>query len=292
MVTNNQLEQKQPAVTGEQVVEVLQEIADLLESQSANRFRVSAYRKAAETVRAQKRPIDDVYEAEGIEGLMALPGIGESLARAIEQLLHTGHLPLLERLRGAYQPERAFASVANIGPRLAHRIHQQLGIETLAELETVAHDGRLAQVPGMGRKRLRAVRESLAGRFRTQRRTAVAQQRDETVPVSELLDVDEEYRRLARAGRLRKIAPRRFNPTAEAWLPILHTERGERHYTALYSNTARAHELGTTHDWVVIYRDDEDDGQWTVITSGLGKMRGKRIVCGRERECAAYYGGT
>jgi putative hydrolase len=110
-------------------------------------------------------------------------------------------------------------------------------------------------------------------------------------PIAELLDVDEEYRRLADLDRLPRIAPRRFNPEGKAWLPILHTRRDARHYTALYSNTARAHELGTTHDWVVIYRDDAGDhGQWTVITAGLGKLKGKRVVRGRESECAAHYG--
>src|SRR5690606_33853745 len=110
--------------------------------------------------------------------------------------------------------------------------------------------------------------------------------------VAELLDVDEEYRRKAAADTLIRIAPRRFNPTAAAWLPILHTTRGERHYTALYSNTARAHELGTTHDWVVIYRDDAKDGRWTVITSQFSDLKGRRIVRGREAECREFYDRT
>lgn len=106
--------------------------------------------------------------------------------------------------------------------------------------------------------------------------------------MSELLDVDREYRSKARRRKLPRIAPRRFNPTLEAWLPVLHTQRGERHYTALFSNTARAHELGMTHDWVVVYRDDHGgDGQWTVVTARFGSLRGKRIVRGREDECQA-----
>lgn len=59
-----------------------------------------------------------------------------------------------------------------------------------------------------------------------------------------LLDVDRAYR--AAAGALAKIAPKRFNPAGEAWLPILHTERGPWRFTALFSNTARAHSLGRT----------------------------------------------
>jgi hypothetical protein len=173
---------------------------------------------------------------------------------------------------------------------LARRIHEQLEIETLAELQAAANDGRLAKVPGMGRKRIRAVRESLAGRFLLRQQPAAATPAVvDDVSVAELLDVDEQYQRLARQNKLPRVAPRRFNPTGEAWLPILHTSREGRHYTALYSNTARAHELGTTHDWVVIYRDDDDHGRWTVITSTFGKLRGRRIVRGREPECLEHY---
>ena len=108
-------------------------------------------------------------------------------------------------------------------------------------------------------------------------------------PVAELLDVDREYREAVRDGKLPKIAPRRFNPRHEAWLPILHTERGDRHYTALFSNTARAHQLGRTDDWVVLYQDGEGGAQNTVITTHQGPLRGKRIVRGREAECEQYY---
>ena len=185
--------------------------------------------------------------------------------------------------------------MADIGPKLAQRIHEELGIETLAELAAAASDGRLGRVRGMGVKRVQAVREALAGRFhRAGSAEAPAASPSPPVgkppPVPELLDVDGEYRRLAKQGKLPRIAPRRFNPTGDAWLPVLHTEREGRHYTALYSNTARAHELGTTHDWVVIYRDDDQhSGSWTVITSSFVALRGRRVVRGREDECARHY---
>jgi putative hydrolase len=60
----------------------------------------------------------------------------------------------------------------------------------------------------------------------------------------------------------------------------------------MYSNTGRAHELGATHDWVVIAREDKGArGQWTVITSRMGRLKGKRVVRGREDECAEWYAG-
>lgn len=280
-------------LTNDELAGRLDETAELLEGQGANPFRVRAYRTAAQTLRDLRTPVHHILEDEGLAGLIHLPGIGQSLARSLEQLAHTGRLGLLERLRGESGPERLLTTVAGIGPELAGRIHEQLGIETLEELEVAAYDGRLGEVPGMGRKRVRAVRESLAGRFRRRPRVPEAPSRRapaDQPPVGELLDVDRDYRRKAEAGRLPRIAPRRFNPTGEAWLPILHTHRDGRHYTALFSNTARAHELGTIRDWVVIYRDDDGGhGRWTVVTARFGSLRGLRIVRGREADCEEYY---
>ena len=99
-----------------------------------------------------------------------------------------------------------------------------------------------------------------------------------------------EYRERAARGDLPVIAPRRFNPTGERWLPILHTTRGDRHYTALFSNTATAHRLGRTRDWVVIYLDGADgDHPSTVVTESRGLLGRRRVVRGRESECITHY---
>jgi len=289
----------QPApLTNAQVAAELEEVADLLEVHGANPYRVRAYRNAADSIRALEVSVVQVATTEGIDALMQLPAIGRSIAHTLASLAHSGRLPMLQRLRGDNAPERIFTTVADIGPKLAQRIHEELGIETLTGLCAAAQDGRLARVRGMGAKRVQAVREALSGRF--QRSTlaeapAVAQTPPvgQPPPVEELLDVDREYRQLAKQGKLPRVAPRRFNPTGDAWLPVLHTEREGRHYTALYSNTARAHELGATHDWVVIYRDDDQhSGNWTVITAGYGALRGRRVIRGREQECAQHYAGT
>jgi hypothetical protein len=100
-----------------------------------------------------------------------------------------------------------------------------------------------------------------------------------------LLELDHRYRTLADEGKLRRIAPRRFNPDGVAWLPILHDEREGWHFTVLFSNTALAHELGRTHDWVVIdYFRDGEEGRATVVTETRGARRGERVVRGREQE--------
>ena len=126
-------------------------------------------------------------------------------------------------------------------------------LRRLEDLEVAAHDGRLARL-GVGPKRLAGIRESLAQRLGRVRGSAAPDEAPPP-PVSELLDVDAEYRSKAAAGALPRIEPRRFNPGHERWLPILHTQRGHRHYTALFSNTPRAHRLAKTRDWVVLYVD-------------------------------------
>lgn len=94
--------------------------------------------------------------------------------------------------------------------------------------------------------------------------------------VADLLAVDREYRTRAAEGSLRTIAPRRFNPKREAWLPVLHTQR--------------AHELGRTRDWVVLYVDGgRGEQRFTVVTAARGVMKGRRIVRGREADCLTYY---
>ncbi len=267
------------------IAEKLLELADLLEQQNANPFRVTAYRRAAQSVAAHAEELSELAEREGAEGLDRLPGIGPSIARAILEMLRTGRWMQLERLRGSLDAEQVFQSIPGVGPELAKRIHAALEIETLAELEQAAHDGRLEQVPGVGTRRSRMVAAALAHML--QRRPAHPPSPAAEPGVELLLDVDHEYREKAADGKLRKIAPKRFNPGAEAWLPILHTQRDGWEFTALFSNTARAHDLGKTEDWVVLYfhSDHGPEGQRTVVTETSGPLAGRRVVRGREAEC-------
>jgi putative hydrolase len=278
------------AATNAAIAARLRQAADLLEEQKASPFRVNAYRRAAITVEALQEQLSDRVAREGRHVLAELPGVGHGIAAAILEMLATGRWTVLDRLRGEADPVSLFMRIPGIGAGLAQRIHDRLGVETLEDLEAAAHDGRLAGVPAIGRRRLEIVRAGLAailGR-RLSDRPPATQARPN---VAQLLDVDVEYRRRAAAGKLRLIAPKRFNPGGEAWLPVMHAQRGGWHYTALFSNTARAHELGRTHDWVVIYYYDDDhrEARSTVVTEIAGPLRGLRVVRGREPECADHY---
>jgi hypothetical protein len=281
--------------------QVLDRIAELLHAQDANPFRVQAWRTAADALRSQDRPVRALFDEGGMQALDAIPGIGRGIASALRELIRTGRLGLLDRLEGQVSPEDLFITVPGIGERLAQQIHRQLGIDTLEDLERAARDGRLEKLPGFGPRRVAAVRNALAAWFGLPRRAprkktvapSTAAPADNRPDVALLLDVDAEYQRKANRGELRKIAPRRFNPTGEAWLPILHTERDNWHFTALYSNTSTAHELGKTRDWVVLYFDrDGANGQSTVVTEHRGELNGRRVVRGREAECLTHYTQT
>jgi DNA polymerase (family X) len=270
------------AITNEEVAHLLEEAASLLEAQGADAFRVRAYRLGAQQVRAESRPVAQILAEEGLAGLDALPHIGRGLARSIEEIVRRGRLAMLDRLRGQVSPEDLFTSLPGVGEVLARRIHEELGVETLEELEQAAHDGRLERLQGVGRRRADALRDVLAARL-TRRRPK--RQPREQPPVPLLLEVDRIYREAAAKGELRRIAPRRFNPTGEAWLPVMHVERDGWDFTALFSNTAKAHELGRTRDWVVLYWSrDGNEGQNTVVTQANGPKAGERVVRGRESE--------
>lgn len=291
-------------VTNQEVAHLLEEIAALLEHQDANPFRVRAYRTGAATVRKEKRAIADTIAVEGSEALQTLPGIGEGLAATIAEYVQTRRSRVLERLQGEHAPADLLTRVPGIGDELAGRIVEKLGIETLEELERAAHDGRLATVQGFGQRRIEAVRSNLGtilspSTQRRHRQRATAPVGAPPAPAAQptvalLLAIDETYRRRAAADELNKVAPRRFNPNREAWLPVMHAEQDGWEFTVLFSNTARAHELNATQDWVVIYyrpdgKGQDTERQNTVVTETGGPLVGKRVVRGREDECRQYY---
>ena len=276
------------------IAQTLREMAVLLDAQNGNPYRAAAYRKAADTLAHLERSVRDVFDEQGVAGLDALPAIGPRIAAAIAEILITGRWRQLQTLRGESDPAALLRTIPGVGDELAHRLHEELGVETLEALEIAAHDGRLERLPRIGARRAAAIRAALTqmlDRRRALNRSPRAVPATHEPPVELLLDVDREYRAGAAAGKLAKIAPRRFNPTGDAWLPVLHTQRGDWHFTALFSNTARAHQLDRVRDWVVVYCEDKEHGerQYTVISAAAGPLAGRRVVRGREADCRAWY---
>jgi DNA polymerase (family X) len=289
----------------QRIAEMLERIAELLEAQDASPFRAAAYHRAAIELRLRREGVRQLFETRGQRGLVELPRIGPSIAAAIAQYLESGQMALLRGLEGPAAPEDLFTTLPGIGQELARRLHAELGVETLEDLETAAHDGRLEHVAGFGPRRVQALKALLAERLRRapRRRSgtppispgAPGSQPHTTLPslapsVADLLALDAHYRDRAARGSLPTIAPRRFNPRREAWLPIWHTEHDGWHVTVLFSNTPLAHQLGTTRDWVIVYYErDGTSGQCTIVTERRGPLAGRRVVRGREVECRTSF---
>jgi hypothetical protein len=277
-------------MNNQQLARNLERIAELLELRDENPHRVRAYRKAARSVRGDEGRLAERFQEGGEDSLKELPGIGQGIAGVIGELLRSGRSRLLRDLEADLDPLSLFSRIPGISDTLARRVVDELGVRSLEELEQAAHDGRLLKVEGFGSKRVQGVREVLAARLSRGGTASAPSQGDGAPPVALLLAVDERYRTQAERGELRRIAPRRFNPQGEAWLPILETEADGWEFTVLFSNTAQAHEKGKTRDWVVIYYgSDGREGQCTVVTAPTGSLEGRRIVRGREAECRRYY---
>jgi DNA polymerase (family X) len=129
----------------------LERLADLLEIDGANPFRVRAYRQAAEVVAAHAEPLVDM--AGRGEGLTALKGIGKDLAAAILALFETGEIPaLLELTERVPLGLLEVVRVPGVGPKRAATLWRSLGVTSLDDLERVAGEGRVAALAGFGDK--------------------------------------------------------------------------------------------------------------------------------------------
>ncbi len=264
----------------------LMEYADYLEGEDTNVHRVRAYRRAAEAVLAEAQSLSEIVAEKGRAGLEELPGIGARLGYTIEGLIRTGAFHTLKPDAGPIGPEQSLTSLPGIGRQLAHKLHELLGISTVDELERAAHEGRLDRA-GVGPKRLRGLMDALDERLQ---RTRSSESLPGEPSVAALLAIDEAYRRRAEDASRPPLSSIRFDPEPESWLPIYVEDREGWHCRAQFSNTALAHRLGKTRDWVAVsFHDAFHSSQRTIVTETRGDLRGRRVVRGRERECRAYY---
>jgi DNA polymerase (family 10) len=135
------------AVENIDIARIFEEIADLLEIQGENQFRVRAYRTAARTIETLGVPAASLAVDSRLD---ELPGIGRDLAGKITTILETGTLPLLQELT-AKTPESLvqMLRIPGLGPKRAKQIYDRLGITTLDGLETAAKTGKLRKLPGI-----------------------------------------------------------------------------------------------------------------------------------------------
>ena len=149
-------------MTNSEIASVFDHVADLLDYQGGNVFRVRAYRNAAHTIGGLVEPLAAV-RADTNRALTDLDGIGDDLAGKIEELLDTGRLPLLEELK-AQVPTAAFElmRVPGLGPKKVKQLVDALGIDSLEALEQACREKRVESVKGFGAKTQAAILDNIA----------------------------------------------------------------------------------------------------------------------------------
>ncbi len=278
-------------MTNEAISKRLRDHALELEREGANLFRARAFRTAAGQLLMMTRPVCEVFSEEGRAGLERLPGIGKSLAYTIEALLRTGELRTLRPIDAEREPDRHLTSLPGIGVQTAELLRDRLGITTLEGLRVAASQGSL-EAAGIGAERVAELIAEIDRRLSARKNPSPRSGEGEP-SVADLLALDEEYRQRAERHELPTVAPRSFNPEGDSWLGVLRGEGGGWKLRALFSNTALAHRLEKTRDWVVVYFDRAAaSGQRTVVTEMHGDLAGMRVVRGREQDCRMHYRRT
>lgn len=149
-------------MTNQEIAAVFEQIADLLEYQSANPFRVRAYRNGAKKISELTEPLAAIADDES-RSLTDLEGIGKDLAEKIETLLSTGTLPMLEELQAQIPAGvLTLSRIPGVGPKKAAALHKELGISSLAELRAACEQQRVRGLKGFGAKTEETILKGLA----------------------------------------------------------------------------------------------------------------------------------
>jgi len=159
-----------PEVTKDQVAELLEEIAMMLELKGENAFKIRAYNNAARAIETFAGSLRQTAD----EGKFAeLQGVGDAIAQKITEFVQTGHLEYHTTLKAEFPPGLFdMRDISGMGPKKIQAVWKKLGVTTIAELEKACRDGRVAGLPGLGEKTaanlLKGIddRKKHAGRFR------------------------------------------------------------------------------------------------------------------------------
>ena len=186
-----------------EIADALDEIADLLELQSANPFRVRAYRNGARTVRGLGMEVAEML-GEGRD-LSELPGIGKDLATKLRCLAETGTVPLLDELhREVPAIATELLHLSGLGPKRVRALYEDLEIHSLEQLKRALLDGRVDELPGFGPKIVASLRESLAAKAEHPRRFKRAEVRGIVEPLVAYLEASPGVERVTVAGSYRR----------------------------------------------------------------------------------------
>ncbi|OGF52651.1 MAG: hypothetical protein A2044_03695 [Candidatus Firestonebacteria bacterium GWA2_43_8] len=145
-----------------EIGEIFYEIGELLEVLGENKFKVRAYYKGAEVISSYPYDLRDIYNKDGVNGLLEIKGIGKGLAEKIEEHVKTGNIQYINELKKKLPPGiLELLRVQSVGPKKAKLFYEKLGIKDLSSLEKAANENKLRELPGMGEKSEKSIIRSL-----------------------------------------------------------------------------------------------------------------------------------
>jgi len=178
-------------------------LADLLELEDANPFRVRAYRTAARNISGLSHSLVDLLAAG--EDLSKLPGIGKDLAGKIHTLIETGKLPLLEQVQARTPAALSeLMKIEGLGPKRVKALHRQLHINSFEDLQRAARSGRIRELAGFGAKTEALILERLERARQAEDRTRLADAEETAGPLSRYLQDCPGVKQVAVAGSYRR----------------------------------------------------------------------------------------
>lgn len=189
------------------IAELFDRMADVLEFQGENVFKVNAYRKAARVLRDMQEDVAQLLQENRLKNI---PGIGEALAKKIEEYLTTGHIAKIdETISTVPSALIELLRIPNLGPKTLALAHKSLGVQNIEDLKAVIADGRLAKLPGMGEKKVENIRKGIEWIEQHTGRIPLG----EALPIAESIIDELKHRtkgidlgRITPAGSLRRMA--------------------------------------------------------------------------------------
>lgn len=140
-------------MTNKELADTFALIADLLEIKGEVIYKTLAYRKAAESLTELGRDVNDIWKQGGHKALLEIDGVGKAIAEKIDELLQTGSLGYLEKLKKEVPPELAtLLQIPDLGPKKVGMFYRELGIISIDQLKAAAQAGKLRDLPKMGEK--------------------------------------------------------------------------------------------------------------------------------------------
>jgi DNA polymerase (family X) len=186
----------------DQVAEVLVSIGMLLELKGENPFKTRAYQNAARTIETLSEPLDKVVAEDR---LGEMKGIGEALQKKITELVTTGKLAYYEELKAATPPGLvAMLDIPGLGPKKIKALYDELGIESVEQLEAACKAGRIAGLKGFGEKTQTNILEGIARRRTYASRHLISEALPRAEPLLEALRSHPDVIRCSAAGSLRR----------------------------------------------------------------------------------------